>query len=91
MSGIDNPVEAIKQQYREQPVPVVDANLGVASTLHPFAGIVNAIRTHFSRTGAEERTRAVLEALEDAVRQHGLDINGLRNRIESSEFVEALE
>ena len=73
MSGIDDPVEGIKQQYREQPDPVLDVILGVAGTLHPFASIVNAIRTHFSRTGAEERTRAVLETLEDAVRQHGLD------------------
>ena len=90
MSGIDDPVEAIKQQYREQPDPVLDVILGVAGTLHPFAGIVNVIRTHFSRTGAEERTRAVLEALEDAVRQHDLDTTRLRNRLESPEFVEAL-
>jgi hypothetical protein len=47
MSSIDDPIEAVKSQYRQQPDSVFALITDVASAWHPFAGVVNAIRPIF--------------------------------------------
>lgn len=90
MSGIDDPMEAVKQQYREQPDRVVDLILDVAGSLHPFAGVANAIRNHFSGNGAKDRTKALLEVIEQCLREQDADLHRIRDRMESPEFVHSL-
>lgn len=90
MSGIDDPIEAVKQQHREQPDRVVELILNVAGSLHPFAGVVSAIRTHFSVQGANDRTKALLDVIEQCVREHEGDLRQVRERMESPEFVHSL-
>ena len=79
-----------KKEHDEQPDRVLDLILDVAGLLHPFAGVVNVSGAHFSRQGAEERTRALLQALEDAIREHESSIEHLCQRLESPQFVHAL-
>ena len=90
MPGIDDPIDAVKKQHDEQPDRVLALILDVAGSLLPFAGVVKVIRTHFSRQGAEERTRALLQAIEEAIRDHESSIEDLRERFESPQFVHAL-
>lgn len=90
MSSIDDPIEAVKTQYRDRPDPVMELVVDVAGSLHPFAGVVNAIRNHFSRSGAEARTLTLLNVFEDTIRRHERTLEELRDRIESPQFLTAL-
>src|SRR2546425_7837966 len=90
MPGIDDPIEAVKKQYREQPDPVLDLILEVAGKVDFFAGVASAIRKHFSKQAANERIAALLSALESTIRRLEADIRKVSARLESPEFVEAL-
>lgn len=90
MPGIDDPIDAVKKQHPEQPDRVLDLILNVAGALAPYGGVVNAIRQHFSADGANVRTRALLDSLEEAIRDTEASIHQIRQRMESPQFIQAL-
>src|SRR5258706_2139421 len=90
MSGIDDPIDAVKKQYPEQSLSAVDVLLDVVAESHPFAGMANAIRDFFSKKEAEARVKALLEALEWLIREHEKRIDDLSERLNSPEFGEIL-
>jgi hypothetical protein len=90
MPGIDDPIEAVKRQYRDQPDPILDLILDVAGKVDFFAGVVSAIRKHFSKQAASERLAALLSAMECTIRRQEARVQQVSAKLESPEFVEAL-
>jgi hypothetical protein len=89
MPGIDDPLDAVKKQYPERS-SLASVLIDVGSELHPFASMVNAVRNFFSKREAEERVKALLQALEWYVRQNERRIEDLSDKINAPEFIETL-
>lgn len=89
MPGIDDPLDAVKNQYPARSA-VADALINAGAELHPFAGMVNAVRSFFSKKEAEARIEALLKALEWYVREHERRIEDLSEKTSSPEFIETL-
>jgi len=60
MAAIDDPIDAVKNQYPKYSSDPVDVLLDVVAESHPFAGMANAIRNFFSKREAGERVEALL-------------------------------
>lgn len=89
MPGIDDPLDAVRKQYPEHATPA-SLLIDVGAQLHPFAGMVNAVRAFFSKREAEARVKALLQAIEWYVRENERQIEELSDRVNSSEFIETL-
>lgn len=89
MPGIDDPLDAVKKQYLDRS-PLADVLINAGAELHPFAGMVNAVRNFFSKREAEARVEALLRALEWYVREHERRIEELSDKSESPGFIETL-
>lgn len=90
MPRIDDPLDAIQSQYPEEPQnQLVDLLMAVAGSLSPFAGIVSAIKQHFSQEGQRERLKVLLETLVSEVRRHGKQIEDISSHFRSPEATEA--
>jgi hypothetical protein len=89
MTKIDDPLDAVKKQYPEHPSSM-SVLIDVGSELHPFASMVNAVRNFFSKRQAEERVKALLQALEWYVRENERRIEDLSDQINAPEFIETL-
>lgn len=96
MSGIDDPLEAVRKQYPErQPLVSVllDAGavlLDAGAPLHPLGTLLNAVRNFFSKREAEARIGALLQNLEWYVRENERRVDDLSGKISSPEFIETL-
>ena len=90
MSSIDDPIEAVRMQHREQPDKILDIILEIAGKLDPFTGVVSTIKKHFSQKEAAERVMALFKAHELVIRGLGKDIKDLEDRLQSPEYIEAL-
>ena len=77
MSQIDDPIEAVKQQYPEEPKGPISVMLEVLGPWHPFVGLVNVFRHFASQSETNARVRALFEAFEWYVRQQGEKIEAL--------------
>ena len=88
--SIDDPIEATKNQWKEQPDRALEVILEVAGTMVPFAGIVNVVRKYFSADTVNGKVEALLRALENEVRRLGKKLESLSDKLESPEFAETL-
>lgn len=61
--AIDDPVEAIQKQYKDEANPIIKKLLELAGKLHPAIGIVNVVRTWFSEDMATAKINALLDQL----------------------------
>jgi hypothetical protein len=89
MSRIDDPLDAVKKHY-PAPSALVDVLINVGAELHPFAGMINAVRHFCSKGAAEARVEALLQALEWYVREHERRIEDLSEKTGAPEFIETL-
>ncbi len=64
--------------------------LNVAGKFSALAGVVSALRNHFSGRGAQHRAHILLQTLADVLREHDDSLRHISTRIESPEFIEAL-
>jgi len=71
MSQIDDPIEAVKQQYPEQSKSPISVMLEVLGPWYwyPFVGLVNVFKQFASQSETNGRVRALFEVLESYVRQ----------------------
>ena len=53
MAAIDDPIEAVRQQYPEESLDPLGIALRVVTPLHPLAAIGNAIKKFFSQERGE--------------------------------------
>ena len=92
MSQIDDPIEAVKKQYPEEPGGPISVMLDLIAELHPFAGIANVFREFRSQAEQRARIKPLFEAVEWYVRQHERKIDELEleEQIRRPEAKEAL-
>ena len=82
--AIDDPIAAVRSQYTSESAnPTAELLIQAAGQLVPLVGLINAIRTHFSRKAAAERVEMLLSALQAEFRQY-------ESKIQSPEFIAAL-
>jgi hypothetical protein len=67
---IDDPINAVKQQYPEQSPSPVSVMLDVLGEITPYLGVVNVFRKFSSQAETNARVRALFEAFEWYVNQH---------------------
>ncbi len=84
MSQIDDPIEAVKQQYPEGSAGPISVMLDVLGPMYPFVGVVNVFRRFASQAETNARVRALFEAFEGYIRDHD-------KRIEALELEKQLE
>jgi hypothetical protein len=92
MSQIDDPIEAVKQQYPEEPTGPLSVMLDVLSVLHPFAGVGNVFRQFTSQAEQRARVKALFESLEWYVQEHEKKIEELEleKQLQRTEAKEAV-
>lgn len=91
MTSIDDPLETVKSQYPEEPAnQPFEIALQVLSAINPLVAVGNGLRQHFSLEGMKQRVRALFEAFESEIRRHEKQIDEIRTRLESPEFIETL-
>lgn len=92
MSQIDDPIEAVKQQYPEESAGPISVMLDVLSVLHPFAGVGNVFRQFISQAEQRARVKALFESIEWYIKRHEKKIEELEleNQLQTSEAKEAV-
>lgn len=93
MNGIDNPVEAIREAYKEEQQPghqTVQLALAVLGTFVPLIAIYNAVRQHFTGEEAKKRVEGLFSEILNILNALGKNIDGLSAKIESPEFLQTM-
>ena len=92
MSQIDDPIEAVKQQYPEESAGPISVMLDVLSALHPFAGVGNVFRQFFSQAERRARVKALFESVEWYIQRHEKKIEELEleDQLQRTEAKEAI-
>jgi len=92
MSQIDDPIEAVKQQYPEGSAGPISVMLDVLSLMHPFVGVVNVFRHFISQGEQRARVKALFEAVEGYIREHDKKIEelALEEQLQRTEAKEAV-
>ena len=87
--SIDDPIKAVQRQYPEHDSPLALA-MQILGPLAPFTGVAAALGQFFSGKGTRARIRAMFEAFEFYIRNHGKRLDELESRINSPKFIDAL-
>src|SRR2546421_3241354 len=92
MSQIDDPIEAVKQQYPQTSAGPISVMLDVLGALHPFAGVANGFRQFISQAEQQARIRALFESVEWYIRRHEKNIDdlNLEKQLQRTEAKEAV-
>jgi hypothetical protein len=84
MGSIDDPIEAVKRQYPEEPRGPVSTMLDVLGPFDQYLGLVNVFRQFRSQAETNARVKAMFDAFEFYIREH-------EHRIEELEIEKQLE
>jgi hypothetical protein len=88
MAAIDDPIDAVHQQFPDKSQGVFAVASRFSAPFNPFAGVLDAARQYFSDKGRDQRVNAFLEAFEFYIKRHERQIEELSDKINSPEFVE---
>ena len=90
MTRIDDPIDQIEKQHEEpRPNQTFEIMMAGLSGL-PLVGAINAIRQYASSTSMRERFESLIRETLEVIRNLGRDIESLKEKTESPEFIQAL-
>jgi hypothetical protein len=93
MGSIDNPVDAIKESYKEESQPghqTVQLVLAVLGSIVPLVSVYNAVAQHFTGQEARKRVEGLFDEVLNLLNALGKDVDKLSARVESPEFLQTM-
>jgi len=84
MNKIDDPYEAARSQYPEEPANIPgELSLRIGGVIFPIVGIVNAVRDYYSQAAVAERLGVLVDVVNSKT-------NTTDAKVESPQFAEAI-